>query len=501
MTMNASHTSPKKKSSREKNEKKRLHSDAAFSNLSLKQEDTKRIKFEEKPSIKAKCLTFPPKYELQLRIHVSEPDSHVDPVVVSFPAGLPLSLNHNVDKNNINDEIHKNAPPVFKWAKTRETVSRGRILRGFDETCSYTASNEGRSYDGRVSKFYVGVYHKPTQTISLIPSSERGTIFAMNQSVTSYSDTKRIEMAGLSLSQRRRVVFESFGSSKKKKVLKSQDANVVEMRSVIGAGEGMMKALRLQMESDRIVSESNKKVMEDMKIGSHSKLTAIEKAFQEARRGFLPSFDENAEHPFQVYDSQEVAGEDAWAQISRVVDACIHKDDWKDSFQKHPWPKSTAALLDLVANPQKKSSKYQLKTILFVNHLLRFHNKASKKFIEGNLEEVAAIFGLPKPISDRFVELFSTPSNDRGNAGYAISKQHKDKRVLFTLVMYLLAHGKDMKCGSIDQLCKDMRVELKDAILLYREAGCKCVKNKSGMTSVSLTVPLVFPPPNRSKKA
>jgi hypothetical protein len=66
--------------------------------------------------------------------------------------------------------------------------------------------------------------------------------------------------------------------------------------------------------------------------------------------------------------------------------------------------------------------------------------------------------------------------------------------------MYLLAHGKEMKCGSIDQLCTDMKVETKDAILLFREAGCKCVKNKSGIVSVSLSVPLTFPPPKRGKK-
>lgn len=266
--MDSSHASPKQKS---RKEKKRLHSDTAFSKSPLKLEDTKRIKFEEKPLIKAKCLTFPPKYELQLRIQVSNPDSNTDPVVVSFPSGLPLSLSH-VDGNKPDEEMHTIAPPVFKWTKIRETVSRGRILRGADETCSFTASNEGRGYDGRVSKFYIGVYHKPTQTISFIPASERGTIFAMNQSVISYSDNKGFDTTSLTLSQRRRMVFESFGSTKKKKVLKSQDANVVEMRSVVGAGEGMMKALGLQMESDKIVSESNRKAMEDVK-GSGSNVS------------------------------------------------------------------------------------------------------------------------------------------------------------------------------------------------------------------------------------
>ncbi len=73
------------------------------------------------------------------------------------------------------------------------------------------------------------------------------------------------------MSERRRMVFESFGSQKKKKVMRSQDANVVEMKSVVGAGEGMMKALGSQMEMGA-VSESNRKVMEDLKSGKDSKV-------------------------------------------------------------------------------------------------------------------------------------------------------------------------------------------------------------------------------------
>lgn len=296
------------------------------------------------------------------------------------------------------------------------------------------------------------------------------------------------------------MVFESFGSQKKKKVMRSQDANVVEMKSVVGAGEGMMKALGSQMEGGA-VSESNKRVMEDLRKGSSEKpTTAVDKAFAEARRAFLPPFDESATKPYRVYDSQEVAGEEAWAQISRVVDACINQDDWKEALQKWPWPESTAKLLDLVSDPNKKGAKYQLKTICLVNHLVKFHNRASKKFMEGSAEEMVKYLGLPKGIADRFLELFCVASYDRGRAGYATTKQLKDRRVIYTLVMYLLAHGKEMKAGSIDKLCLDMSMETKDAINLYREAGCKCVKGKSGMVSVSLAVPLVFPNPKRGKK-
>jgi len=300
-------------------------------------------------------------------------------------------------------------------------------------------------------------------------------------------------------------VFESFGSQKKKKVMRSQDANVVEMKSVVGAGEGMMKALGSQMEKGA-VSESNRKVMEDLKSGNMDSkpTTAVDKAYAEARKAFLPPFDDSATKAFRVYDSQEVAGDEAWAQISRVVDACIHNStpelNYKQALQKWPWPESTAKLLDLVSDPGMKGAKYQLKTMCLVNHLVKFHNRASKKFMDGQPEEMAKYLGLPKAVTERFLELFCVASYDRGRAGYATTKQLKDRRVIYTLVMYLLAHGKEMKAGSIDQLCLDMSMETKDAISLYREAGCKCVKGKSGMVSVSLAVPLVFPPPKRAKK-
>ncbi len=238
---------------------------------------------------------------------------------------------------------------------------------------------------------------------------------------------------------------------------------------------------------------------------NHVKMTtAVEKAYAEARRAFLPPFDEDADVPYRVYDSQEVAGDDAWGQISRVVDACIHQEDWKEAIEgKYPWPKSTSALLGNIANTNLKKGtrfKYQVKTICLVNHLVKFHNRASKKFMDGSQEDLAKYLGLPIAVSNRFLELFCAPSYDHGRAGYATTKQLKDKRVIYTLVMYLLAHGKEMKAGSIEQLCMDMKLETKDAVNFYREAGCKCVKGKTGHTSVSLSVPLVFPPPKRGKK-
>lgn len=207
----------------------------------------------------------------ELRVQVAASSSS-DPIVVSFPAGLPSSMtsvNPPSSTTTAGRSVHfegdggnQKKPPVFTWAKVRKSASRGRVIHGSDGTCTFVSSNDGRGHDGRHTRFYVGLYHKPTATLKLVPSTEKGTVFAMNQSVTSYTDSKSLDFKNLSVAERRRMVFEAFGSQKKKKVLKSQQANIVEMKSVVGAGEGMMKALGKQMDG-KMMSESNVKVIED----------------------------------------------------------------------------------------------------------------------------------------------------------------------------------------------------------------------------------------------
>jgi len=58
-----------------------------------------------------------------------------------------------------------------------------------------------------------------------------------------------------------------------------------------------------------------------------------------------------------------------------------------------------------------------------------------------------------------------------------------------------------MKVGCINALCEDLKLDRKDAMNFFREAGFKCIKDsKTKMISVSLSVPLTFPPPRRGKK-
>jgi hypothetical protein len=189
-----------------------------------------------------------------------DPDPNVDPLVVSFPGGVPASILE--DGGNSQDK------PTFQWMPLKASSVRGKQVVGLDATCAYTAETAGRGHDGRLTKLVVGIYDSQENRLILQPVAEKGTVFSLAQQVSNYDEgTNNMDAttAHMTPMERRRVLFESFGSSKKQKILKSQAANVVSVDSVVGAGSAMMDAMGRQGTQ---ISESNRKAMEEASKGN-----------------------------------------------------------------------------------------------------------------------------------------------------------------------------------------------------------------------------------------
>ena len=88
-----------------------------------------------------------------------------------------------------------------------------------------------------------------------------------------------------------------------------------------------------------------------------------------------------------------------------------------------------------------------------------------------------------------------------GVDGYVASHQQKTKLTAHIMVLYAIASGKEMMVPSVNQLCRDMKLDAKDASLVLREAGFTVKKNAAGDVGASLSVPLKFPPPKRVKRS
>jgi len=468
----------------------------------------------------------------QISIEVqSKSDPSHDPVVVSFPSGLPSSLqsshNNASSTTQANNNDNNNNTPTFSWKRNKDTSSRGRALLGADSTCHYTASNEGRGYDDRRTKLYVGIYDKISKTLKLVPSAERGTVFALEQYVTGYvedgSDGDILNNNNdtyLTATQKRKLLFESFGSLKQKRKLKAEASNVVNMDSVVGSGDGMMAAME---DGTNNLSSSNMQAMEQIRNkGVNSKVDMVAKAYEQARKAFLPQYDPKAKAPHKVYDAQEIAGDDAWESIGKILEACIQREKQSKNSMTYKelltyrgkWSPSTKNLLDnLIPDgtevlTKKRGLKYQIKTLICLDLMVRFHNLVTNfPYIldKGSLSEISRMATIPKDVTERYLSIFTVPTkNKAGKDGFSITKQLKDKRLVHILILYLLSHGRDMKVGNIRGLCNDLKLGVKVAAGFLREAGFEC-KSQVGKSdddeglimSVSLKVPLTFPPPKK----
>lgn len=229
------------------------------------------------------------------------------------------------------------------------------------------------------------------------------------------------------------------------------------------------------------------------------KVDAVELAHAEARRKFLPAFDVDAKEPHLVYDARDIAGDDAWGQVSRVTDACLAQDNLFEALTgRGHWYESVQSVLKAVAT-NSPSAKYQIKCAILLNHMIHFQRR-SRNITRGSVEEIAQFMKLPLEITTRFLELFTTPiTDDRGQEGYASSKQNKDMCLVHILLLYLMAHGRSMKTGNLKPITDDVKIELGEAANLLREAGCTVKSAGNNVMSAALTVPLTFPPPKRGR--
>jgi len=233
---------------------------------------------------------------VSVKVKVHKVQSGDDPIVVSFPRGVPASVLDAEEKasessrkrsvqfaasNESSAESRAHDVPTFTWSKLKAGSNRGKSIQGSDKTCTYSSSNEGRGYDGRSAKLYVAVYDREEQTLTLQPAAERGQVFALDQSVKSYEpQVQHVDttIQNMSATQKRMLLFESFGSAKKQRALKSQAANVVNIDSVISAGGTMLSAVRNQ---DGL-SESNRRAMEDAAAGRTTVRCISAKVFVDA---------------------------------------------------------------------------------------------------------------------------------------------------------------------------------------------------------------------------
>jgi DNA-directed RNA polymerase I subunit RPA49 len=410
------------------------------------------------------------------------------PIVCSFPGGLPAV---------VSDE-----PPTFVLRPSKDK-DHTITLMGKDATCLYTAeaelNNSNNKRKERSTHLCVGIYDKVTKTLTLQKAAADGYVFSMAQSVPAYEMEQTMQQSSMAAADIRKSLFEDFGSAKKRKALRSQEANRVNVESVIGAGSLMVDHFM----KGEAMSSSNRAALEKARHETdHHRDEGA--AAEEWRRSFLPTFDKDTDRPYKVYNAKDMAGPMAWTELERTVVACMKRNDviaalTHSDTSDRPDNAWSAVVVEAMRKLPKDSAdkvQFYVKASL-LNHWTALYRKlGSKRNFPGPSGDMRRYLGVPTDVAQRFISMFATvitSEDDRGT--FVMSKANKDRCCLHLLLLYLMVDGKnDMKSDSIPTFAAEIKMDMKEASQLLRLAGCSVYK-KPGTSQlvVKLGVPLVFP--------
>ena len=198
-------------------------------------------------------------------------DGSEGPVLVRFPSGVPpladteLTLQKTTSKR-----------PRLK--------SRRRLVAEVTDNCQFVAENFGHHASKTIDpcSYAVAVYDRKTHTLKVHPVK---TTFTMSLQVHTNKVTQNDSLSQLTNRAKRQLLVNEFGSRKRKRDQKAQQATQITSDNIAG-GEAVKKMLA-RTASDLGTSSSSR---------SNQEL-----ALEESRRAFLPPFDASATEPMDVY--------------------------------------------------------------------------------------------------------------------------------------------------------------------------------------------------------
>lgn len=450
-----------------------------------------------------------------VRIEVAESNPAANPIVVSFPGGLPPPPPPNDEDGDRDASSSSKKMPKFYWQRLSEKSKSGRRVVGQDQHCIYEAYARGLAYDDRRTKLCVGVYDRRRGVVTLHEAASKGTVFCLRQSVPSYNPATgghhvETKPGDKNSAMNRTQVFEDFGSSKKRKVLRSQAANQVDIDNVVGAGES--SAMVHQILSGQAMSESNQKAIEERKKAGadaeSNRKTAADRAMEEARKLLLPEFDEHAVEPHKVYNAKAMAGNEAWTRIHKKVYACLKEHsggDDEDAIEAVVQSIFEKDRVDFVIRNMRqvkpttnKDAPFRLTCAVLVNYMVIFYNNNHRRrSLDAPKQSKTFYHGVPVEVAERCFELFTTgATGPSGKAHYVMTKSNKERAVIHILLLFMLAQGPTMKIVDLKKVADDLKLPVQDCGQLLRYAGCKITK-KGSLMSAMLTTPLEFPSMSR----
>eukprot|EP00548_Thalassiothrix_antarctica_P006916 CAMPEP_0194147140 /NCGR_PEP_ID=MMETSP0152-20130528/22542_1 /TAXON_ID=1049557 /ORGANISM="Thalassiothrix antarctica, Strain L6-D1" /LENGTH=534 /DNA_ID=CAMNT_0038847833 /DNA_START=24 /DNA_END=1628 /DNA_ORIENTATION=- len=490
--------------------------------------------------------------KIRIKVLTKEGNSSNNPIVVSFPGGMPTSLlsppslssNNNVSfskDGKLPEFIIRRFPSTNGISKKRKKSRKDTVVTveddrchiiGRDDTCTYegTLSDLKKKKKNPIQRLCVGIYNKQTGVLEVSLAAGDGNVCALQQFIPEYEEGQNTDLLQ-SNSERYQALFKEFGSAKRRKALNSQQANRIRVDADSSAINKSNNILSSAFTNQAGMSESNKQALKNLKKSEEERVDGVAQAYMEARKMLLPSWNEDAEKPSLVYDIREMVGAINWDRLSHQTKLMLRnvpdKEKWYDTLTKpslrFKWHNCIQSHI-LEKIPSAANAEDLITMAQALNHMITFWHRVglSSRPLRGDTKSFAKELKIPMDMAAHCLKTFLTHLGGTGwSTRYALGNQDRDRLLVHILLLYLMTHVDEQKGSKkkkeimkadtmapiMQQLSKsslstDSRTNNKIDIPnltynLLREAGCTVEKKRNadeeGDIIVQLKVPLVFP--------
>jgi len=386
-------------------------------------------------------------YSLEFQSSVVE---ELDPLLlVSFPGGV-VQENLELKHESVNGSSWKCQ------------------LRGETREMEYSGSNYGRNHHNLdTAQWLVGVADMKTDVISVYPVSHPFPLRSGLKGAQKMNTAN--ESVESSARERRALLFEDFGASKKKRALAASAANLVSSEQAIGA--------------DALSSWMDK----GPQSGDQPEMDDTDAALVEGRRGLLPNFNLKAESANECFDVRGIVGESERSALARQYDSLKSSSDWLDSEPVSLW---TPFVLSRLGQVNKE--REDMVDLFLLRHLMAIYVRRSK-FFRGPLKDDAKALEMPTEVLKSLLDKFAVSSDPKGdgNLAWRMTKKLQDKLVFHLLTLALKVSSFRLHTS---ELMGDLKMSSSELANYFRLSGCRVSPDKErGGHTVVLTTPLTFP--------
>jgi hypothetical protein len=388
----------------------------------------------------------------------------VPALLASFPYGLAPDAS---DEASLAFDLHSKEEEGG-GSKNKRRKKKLLVVGGNERVDYWGKPNEALDY----CRYYVGLRDPNSEEVVLYPTTQPIT---MRQQVSAGPVEGDEQMADqeMTAAQRRTTLVNEFGSKKKRAAVKSVESNTIRSESVAG-GRALLGALKKSLDKKPAASAtgSRKPGLKD----------AADIAADEARRAFLPRYDQAAECAAEVYDLSSIVSAEAEEAVLREARAATTEDAAEE------WAQASAHVRQrLPTRPDlgDEAARQQFARLLFLSYMVSFSKtRASIRDIHKDCKDC----GIPEFILRGLLISFSQV--DTSGAGgdkpvHIRTNALKDRLHVHTLCLALILEGCRL---DFTTLAKDLGISPQHAGKLLKELGCQV---KGGVATLS--VPVEFP--------